>query len=358
MEGFHGDYTPKFDPAKQIAATKKMYDELKTKAIGYREFKIAEINRMAKAEENAGVNTALVAAGLAERTKRLNLEIFEGKMKAHEAEKIYFDELKWKAEGYHEWKLEQIDLEAEKMRIMYGDSLVLATMVEERKKQLGKEALENSRKLTDGMKAGWNTWMDTGLNAGQIVQGATTNMLNTLGNAVSDFATGAKKDWKSMAKSIVDEITKIIIKMLIMLAIQKALDKWGGSKGGTFSGGFDATSGSSAYPTDQNLSHAKGGVVNSKKYFRFAGGIGMMGEAGSEAIMPLKRDSQGRLGVTAEGTGQATVPPIIINIHNNTDKETEATAESEFNGQEYVVNVWLDAYNRNKYGMRDMLGAK
>jgi phage-related minor tail protein len=35
--------------------------------------------------------------------------------------------------------------------------------------------------------------------------------------------------------------------------------------------------------------------------FRFADGTGMMGEAGPEAIMPLTRDSQGRLGVRYEG---------------------------------------------------------
>jgi len=359
LEDFYGDYKPKFDPVKQRAVQKKLYDELKSKAAGYYNFKIAEIQRTAKAERNAGADAVLVAIATTERMKQLNLEAHEAKMKKHEAEKIFYDELQWKAEGYYEWKLQQIDLEFEKLKIMYGESMALTAAMEARKKQLGKEQLENSRNWLDGMKAGWNTWMETGLNAGQIVQNSTTGMLNTLGNAITDFASGAKKDWKSMAQSIINEISKIIIKMLIMLAIQKAIDMWGGSKGGTFSGGFDATSGSSAYPTDQTVSHARGGIVNSKKYFRFAGGIGMMGEAGAEAIMPLKRDSQGRLGVTAEGTAaQTIVPPVTVNIYNNTDKDTEATTESEFNGKEYIVTIWLDAYARNEGGLRDILGTK
>jgi len=51
---------------------------------------------------------------------------------------------------------------------------------------------------------------------------------------------------------------------------------------------------------------AKGGtfsnsIVRQPTLFRFADGTGMMGEAGPEAIMPLTRDSQGRLGVRYEG---------------------------------------------------------
>lgn len=44
-------------------------------------------------------------------------------------------------------------------------------------------------------------------------------------------------------------------------------------------------------------------VVSSPTLFRFANGIGLMGEAGAEAIMPLKRGPDGRLGVQASGGG-------------------------------------------------------
>lgn len=42
---------------------------------------------------------------------------------------------------------------------------------------------------------------------------------------------------------------------------------------------------------------ALGGVVSGPTLFPYRGGIGMMGEAGAEAILPLRRDSSGRLGV-------------------------------------------------------------
>jgi phage-related minor tail protein len=46
---------------------------------------------------------------------------------------------------------------------------------------------------------------------------------------------------------------------------------------------------------------ATGGVVSNPTYFPMRGGTGLMGEAGPEAIMPLSRGANGKLGVRAEG---------------------------------------------------------
>ncbi len=52
---------------------------------------------------------------------------------------------------------------------------------------------------------------------------------------------------------------------------------------------------------------ADGGVVSTPTYFPMSGGTGLMGEAGAEAILPLKRGADGALGVAADGTGAGTV---------------------------------------------------
>jgi len=49
---------------------------------------------------------------------------------------------------------------------------------------------------------------------------------------------------------------------------------------------------------------AKGGVVTAPTYFPMRGATGLMGEAGPEAIMPLRRGADGRLGVAADGAGR------------------------------------------------------
>lgn len=56
---------------------------------------------------------------------------------------------------------------------------------------------------------------------------------------------------------------------------------------------------------------ANGGVVNSATMFPMRGGLGLMGEAGPEAIMPLARGADGKLGVRSQGSSPVN---IVMNI--------------------------------------------
>jgi lambda family phage tail tape measure protein len=56
---------------------------------------------------------------------------------------------------------------------------------------------------------------------------------------------------------------------------------------------------------------ARGGIVNGPTLFPFAKGTGLMGEAGPEAIMPLRRGRDGNLGVMSSGGGTTNV---VVNV--------------------------------------------
>lgn len=101
-----------------------------------------------------------------------------------------------------------------------------------------------------------------------------------------------------------------------------------GSVLGLFGGG-GAAAGTASYTGYGGLGaprmFALGGIVDSPTPFKFAEGgafrSGLMGEAGPEAIMPLKRDSQGRLGVAAQGrSGGGVVINQTINVDSRTDR--------------------------------------
>lgn len=57
---------------------------------------------------------------------------------------------------------------------------------------------------------------------------------------------------------------------------------------------------------------AQGGIVSSPTLFKFASGTGLMGEAGPEAIVPLTRGSDGKLGVNAQGLGGDKVNLTVV----------------------------------------------
>ncbi len=82
---------------------------------------------------------------------------------------------------------------------------------------------------------------------------------------------------------------------------------------------------------------ARGGIVNKPTLFPMAHGMGLMGEAGPEAVMPLKRGADGKLGVTAEGSAGGS--PVIINVLDQGDLERVTyEAMAKYPGSQIVTN--------------------
>lgn len=92
------------------------------------------------------------------------------------------------------------------------------------------------------------------------------------------------------------------------------------AKGGAFDYGIEAFAKGGAF-TNQ--------IVDSPTMFKFAKGTGMMGEAGPEAIMPLKRDGQGNLGVRGGTSGGNT--EVVVNNYSTAQATTQETVDSRGN---------------------------
>ena len=87
---------------------------------------------------------------------------------------------------------------------------------------------------------------------------------------------------------------------------------------------------------------AKGGVVTNASAFSFGEKLGVMGEAGPEAIMPLGRGADGRLGVVASGEKPAT--NIVFNVQAH-----DATSFRKSEGQ--ISAMLARAVARGKRGL-------
>lgn len=148
---------------------------------------------------------------------------------------------------------------------------------------------------------------------------------NSISTGLSDLVSGSKsaKDaFSDMADGVVKAIQKMIIQMMIVQPLMRGLQ---GALGGIFGPGAplnilpNALGG--VFPANDNgISRYSNQIVSHPTIFPFARGVGLMGEAGPEAIMPLKRAPDGSLGVSAQG-GRGGAP--VINIINQSSGKVE-----------------------------------
>ncbi len=153
-----------------------------------------------------------------------------------------------------------------------------------------------------------------------VMNDAARNMAD----AFTDFAMGVETDAGKMAEAFIADILRMIVQAQMLQAVQATMGLFGFAKGGVFDGGLQP--------------FASGGVVNSPTFFKFASGggfkNGLMGEAGPEAILPLKRGSDGKLGVTMNGSGGSNV---VVNVH-----EAPGTQARVQQGTDAQGNLTLD----------------
>lgn len=143
---------------------------------------------------------------------------------------------------------------------------------------------------------------------------------NATHNLFADIASGAKsaKDiFKDFLQSIIDGITNLIAQQLTQSLFGSMGSSGGGSSGGFFASLFGSLFGSAdgnVFSGGKAMAFANGGVIGGPTMFPMSDGrTGLMGEAGPEAIMPLSRGPDGKLGVHMTGGGSSGRPITIIN---------------------------------------------
>lgn len=140
--------------------------------------------------------------------------------------------------------------------------------------------------------------------------------------------------FKNIASYFLDMAVQIIQKMITMYILNTVVGLLPGSPGGggggipflsdapsitgnkigNFGGGTPLFAKGGVFAQNKIVPYAKGGIVNKPTMFAYANGgtgrFGLMGEAGPEAIMPLSRGSNGKLGVQASGG----VGNVVVNV--------------------------------------------
>ena len=208
------------------------------------------------------------------------------------------------------------------------------------------------RNWLSGATAAFQNYIDAGANVASMTQGAFTNAFSSMTNSLTTFVTTGKLNFTSLVTSILTDLTRIIVKYEESQALHAILGMFGGNIGasGTSTynsmGGVTHVGGSAGFLSGMtanalggvysspSLSAYSGQVVNSPTTFAFANGAGLMGEAGPEAIMPLTRTSDGKLGVQSAG-GSGGAPSINVTIQTviqpNGSQQTQAGTSGKTN---------------------------
>ena len=185
-----------------------------------------------------------------------------------------------------------------KFNILVKDNVLTAEelrkKLEEALEALNKPGKEGMAKFKDRFKKGIESMGDLFGNLGD----AAAQAFDGLGDKFHEFVTTGKADFKEFARSVLSDLSKIFIKaaMFNILKGLPGMSFLGSAKGNAFS-------------SNGVVPFAKGGIVSKPTMFQYAdgasGSFGLMGEAGAEAIMPLKRGPSGRLGVEVNNQGSA-----------------------------------------------------
>ncbi len=126
------------------------------------------------------------------------------------------------------------------------------------------------------------------------------------------------------ASDALNAVAKSLVNSTYSAAIKPITSHIGGLIAGGVSGALGgAFANGASFSQGRVTAFANGGIVSGPTTFPMRGGTGLMGEAGPEAIMPLQRGPDGKLGVRAASGGQAV--NIVMNISTPDAKSFESS---------------------------------
>ncbi len=208
----------------------------------------------------------------------------------------------------------------------------------------GRSAGEALKGGADAARAAWQTTSEAIRAAQERSREIAQGLAQDITGPIKEALTSGQFTWESFAGAI-SRIAQNLSTRLIDLAfkpIENALINaltggmggggflaglFGFAKGGTFAGGAELTA------------FARGGVVNRPTVFPFAKGIGLMGEAGPEAILPLRRGRGGRLGVELNTDGAGASAAGSTRIINVLDPSVVGDYLATPSGERAILNV-------------------
>ncbi|EPX81947.1 phage tail tape measure protein [Salipiger mucosus] len=176
------------------------------------------------------------------------------------------------------------------------------------------DALEASLGSAAGMAAGFDAEMKRIHQTFSATGRGVARLESTLSRGLGRAIDGVVLDGMKLSEAL-EEVARSMIDAAYKAAVKPVTSHFGGLLAGGLSGLFGGMSlfeKGGSFSQGRVTPFATGGVVSGPVSFPMRGGTGLMGEAGPEAIMPLSRGPDGKLGVRAQGGGGPVT--VVMNI--------------------------------------------
>ena len=179
---------------------------------------------------------------------------------------------------------------------------------------------------------------------------AFVNAFKGMEDALVKFVMTGKLNFRDLANSIIADLTRMLVRYAIVQPLFKAIFpniKIGSANGNVFSNGEVVPSAKgNVFAKNKIVPYAYGGIVNKPTLFPMANGMGLMGEAGPEAIMPLKRGANGKLGVQSSGG----VGNIVVNVDASGSSVEGDSARSQEFGRALAAAIQSEMIKQKRPG--------
>lgn len=157
--------------------------------------------------------------------------------------------------------------------------------------------------VVDGLELSLRRMAAEAPSQAETIADSFTSAFDTMEDHFAQFLATGKFSFKGFIDDIIREQARITSRQLFG-AFSKALL---GSLFGGGAGDVTVNAAGNVLSGGRVTAFASGGVLGGPMFFPMKNGVGLAGEAGPEAIMPLKRGRDGRLGVAAANAGPRSV---------------------------------------------------
>jgi len=167
-----------------------------------------------------------------------------------------------------------------------------------------------------GMKEGALAYVESVGTMREATAQLTQNGIKGLEDQLFSLVTTGKANFQEFAAEILKQSARMILQLTIQQIVMQIIGAIGGGKAPVSPSAPSGYAMGGAFAKNNIIPYAMGGVVSKPTLFKFANGgttrTGLMGEAGPEAIMPLSRGANGKLGVASIGGGGTT--NVVVNV--------------------------------------------